>query len=196
MEAHGADLIDVGGESTSSGPRTRCRSKRSSPGWFPLFASWASACGSRSRLIHYKAGVARAALGLGASLVNDVSGYASTRPWPRSSRNTAPGLIADAHARQAENTCARRRPCKTWSLTVARGRRRVSTLTQSAGVLLSAIVVDPGIGFAKRPEHSYGVLARFGPDCRAVGAPRPDWAFAEVVRGVLRWMTEPAAERD
>jgi dihydropteroate synthase len=41
----------------------------------------------------------------------------------------------------------------------------------AAGVPLASIVVDPGVGFAKRPAHSYGVLARLGEIGEAIGRP-------------------------
>jgi len=43
---------------------------------------------------------------------------------------------------------------------VARELDEAVRRARAAGVLLGRIIVDPGIGFAKRPEHSYGVLAR------------------------------------
>jgi dihydropteroate synthase len=42
---------------------------------------------------------------------------------------------------------------------VARELHEAMVRARAAGVLLGRIIVDPGIGFAKRPEHSYGVLA-------------------------------------
>jgi dihydropteroate synthase len=40
-----------------------------------------------------------------------------------------------------------------------------------AGVAVERILVDPGIGFAKRPEHSYGVLARLSELAEALARP-------------------------
>jgi dihydropteroate synthase len=76
----------------------------------------------------------------------------------------------------------------------------------SAGVPFERVIVDPGVGFAKRPEHSYGVLARLaeigarlerpvlvGPSRKsflreaadARGAPERDWATAAAVTAAV-----------
>ena len=41
----------------------------------------------------------------------------------------------------------------------------------AAGIVLGRIIVDPGVGFAKRPSHSYGVLAQLGTLAAALERP-------------------------
>ena len=116
--------------------------------------------------------MARRALGAGASLVNDVSGlrYDPALAGGRR-RNTAPALVADAHARPVRQHVRGgdvRRPGRGSGLRAEASHRR---RRQSAGVPGERIIVDPGIGFAKRPEHSYGVLARLAGLAAAVERP-------------------------
>src|SRR5262249_37803469 len=68
-------------------------------------------------------------------------------------------------------------------------------MAQSAGVSFDRIVVDPGIGFAKRPEHSYGVLARLSQIAEAVQRPGLGGPSRKsFLRAALG--DRPAAERD
>ena len=65
----------------------------------------------------------------------------------------------------------------------------------AAGVNRERIVVDPGVGFAKRPEHSYGVLARLSEFAAAVGRPvLVGPSRKSFLRAALN--DRPAAERD
>src|ERR1051326_4080114 len=54
---------------------------------------------------------------------------------------------------------------------VAREPRGRVQSAVDAGVALERVIVDPGIGFAKRAEHSYGVLARLPELASALGRP-------------------------
>ena len=73
MEADGADIIDVGGESTRPGaePFPRPRSRAAS---LPVIRALAGRLRVPISIDTYKADVARAALGAGAAIVNDISG--------------------------------------------------------------------------------------------------------------------------
>jgi dihydropteroate synthase len=54
---------------------------------------------------------------------------------------------------------------------VARELRESMAIAEDAGVSPERLIVDPGIGFAKRPLHSYGVLARLSELAAALGRP-------------------------
>jgi dihydropteroate synthase len=78
---------------------------------------------------------------------------------------------------------------------VAREQRASIDLAVGGGVAVERVIVDPGVGFAKRPSHSYGVLARL-PELAAalnrpilVGPSRKSY-LREAVGG------RPATERD
>ncbi len=169
MEAQGADLIDVGGESTR-------------PGSEPLTAEQELARvlpvvrGLRERLRvpisidTYKASVARAALDLGASLVNDISGLQYDPMLAGVVAERGAGLVL-MHTRGRPSTMYADADYRDVAADVATELKASVDVAQAAGVPVERIVVDPGIGFAKRPAHSYGVLAQLGRIAAAVGRP-------------------------
>ena len=160
MLAQGADIIDVGGESTRPGGAipvdTAAERARVAPVIRALAAEYSAAVISVDTV---KAEVASAALDAGATIVNDVSGL---RLDPRMAHVVADfgaglvlmhsrGVVADmatyVHARYdgvVEDV-------------MAELEARVQD-ARDAGIADEAIVLDPGIGFAKRPEHSLAVL--------------------------------------
>ena len=160
MAAEGADIIDVGGESTRPGAEP-LPEKEELRRVLPVVERLAARVKIPISIDTYKARVAREALGRGAAIVNDVSGlqYDPTLgPVAAASRR---GADPDAHARAIAAACT------TWRVYAGRGRRtsrgssaRRSSGRSRAGVSREAIIVDPGLGFAKRAEHSYEVLAR------------------------------------
>jgi dihydropteroate synthase len=169
MEAQGADLIDIGGESTRPGAQP-----------LPLEDELARvlpvlrAVGRRLRVPisvdTYKAVVAREALDLGASLVNDVSGLRYDPELAGTVAARGAGLIV-VHTRGWPQTMYADARYGDAVAEVAAELRSCVASAKASGVPEDRIVIDPGIGFAKRPEHSYGVLARLAEVAAAVGRP-------------------------
>jgi dihydropteroate synthase len=160
MEASGADLIDVGGESTR-------------PGADPLSAEDELArvlpvlrsLGGRLRIPisvdTYKADVAHAALDAGVSIVNDVSGLQYEPQLARVVADRGAALVL-MHTRGRPKTMYADAVYHDVVREVAAELRASMALAVEAGVPNDRILVDPGVGFAKRQEHSYGVLGRIG----------------------------------
>ena len=103
--------------------------------------------------------MARAALAEGAAIVNDISGL---RYDP-----ALAGVVADGgaalilmHMRGRPNTMYAEAVYGDVVADVADELRESIRLAVGAGVSASRLIVDPGVGFAKRPSDSYGVLAR------------------------------------
>lgn len=156
MAAAGADYVDVGGESTRPGadrvpPEEECRRV------LPVVAELAG-LGVAVSIDTTRASVATAALAAGAVMVNDVSGGLAD-----------PGMapvVADAgvswvlmHRRgNSRNMYAQ----ATYDDVVADVRRELCERVDAAlaaGVAAERLVVDPGLGFAKQPEHDLALLA-------------------------------------
>jgi dihydropteroate synthase len=157
MHARGADLVDVGGESTRPGAE-RVDADVELARVLPVIKELA-AHGVPVSVDTTRASVAKAALDAGAVVVNDVSGGLAD-----------PGmaaLVADAGV--------------PWILMHWRGRSdvmdslaryddvvadvRAELLARvdaavSAGVAAEALVIDPGLGFAKTAEHNWALLRR------------------------------------
>jgi dihydropteroate synthase len=158
MEEQGADIVDVGGESTRPGADP-----------VPAGEEWAriapvlSALTARVRVPlsvdTYKSDVARAALGEGASIINDVS---SLRYDPALAAEVARGQAALVlmHSRGRSKMMYANANYVDVMSEVAGELRQAMAAAVAAGVDANRLIVDPGIGFAKRPAHSYVVLAR------------------------------------
>jgi dihydropteroate synthase len=157
METEGADIVDIGGESTRPGAEP-VSSAEEAARVVPVIR----ALGGRLRIPisvdTYKAGVARAAVAEGASIVNDISGLQYDPDLARAVAETGVALVL-MHTRGWSKTMyVEAEYGDVIAEVVAELRGRVACAT-TAGIRVDRLIVDPGIGFAKRPAHSYGVLA-------------------------------------
>jgi dihydropteroate synthase len=166
--AEGADLLDLGGESTRPGAppvpaeeelrrvvpvveRLRARGVRA-----PISVDTS------------KAAVARAALDAGADLVNDVTGLRDPALLALVAERGAPAVIMHLRGTPADMQ-ARATYADVVGEVVAELRQAVERALR-AGVARERLVVDPGIGFAKTAAQSLEVLAGLG-RLRALGLP-------------------------
>jgi len=192
MESEGADLIDIGGESTRPGAEPVSADQELAR-VLPVVAALQGRLRVPISIDTYKAEVARAAVAAGAALVNDVSGL---RVEPGLAREVAAGAaLVLMHSRGRAKTMNAEAVYDDLMAEVSSELRDSLRRAVDAGVPTERIIVDPGVGFAKRPSHSYGVLARL-PDLAAaldrpvlVGPSRKSF-LREAVGG------RPAAERD
>jgi dihydropteroate synthase len=156
LAAAGADIVDVGGESTRPGagrvsPDEELRRVQ------PVVAELAAA-GVTVSIDTMRASTASAALDAGALIVNDVSGGRADKDLPVVVAGAGVPYVVmhwRAHSEQmqqhADYDDVVREVCDEL-------RQRVDDVV-AAGVSPDAIVVDPGIGFAKTAEHNWALLA-------------------------------------
>ncbi len=156
LVADGADLVDVGGESTRPGAaRTDVTDELGRV--LPVVEALAAE-GVLVSIDTTRAEVADAALAVGACIVNDVSGGLADPDMAE--------LVADAQvpyvAMHWRGASDRMEELAVYGDVVADVRdelaRRVDALV-AAGVDADRIVLDPGFGFAKRAEHGWALLA-------------------------------------
>ncbi|HKF00447.1 MAG TPA: dihydropteroate synthase, partial [Actinomycetes bacterium] len=157
LAAAGADLLDVGGESTRPGA-AEVDAATELARVLPVVSRLADATPVPVSIDTRKAAVARAALEAGAAVVNDVSAG-------RHDPELLP-VVADAHAglvlMHMRGTPATMQddPCYGDVLAeVGAFLAERAAAAVEAGVAHDAIAVDPGIGFGKRDEHNYALLA-------------------------------------
>ena len=193
MEADGADLIDVGGESTRPGAEPVSADEELSR-VMPVLRALRGRIGIPISIDTYKADVAQAALADGAAMVNDVSGLRNDPALGRVVAASGAALIL-MHTRGRSSTMYAEAAYEDVLAEVTQELRESMTSAVDAGVPLDRLIVDPGVGFAKRASHSYGVLARL-PDLAAaldrpvlVGVSRK--SFMRAALG-----DRPAPERD
>ena len=157
MEAEGADIIDVGGESTRPGaePVGADEERRRV---LPVIERLASQVRIPISIDTYKASVAKDALAAGASIVNDISGLLYE---PELGCVAAEGgaAIVLMHTRGRSKGMYDLARYGDVAAEVARELADAIVRAERAGVPRGSIVLDPGLGFAKRAEHSFELLA-------------------------------------
>jgi dihydropteroate synthase len=173
MVEEGADGIDVGGESTRPQGASTVSTEEELHRVMPVLSGIRHAFPDIVLSIDTtKAEVAGAALDAGADVVNDVSGF---RIDPRVGEIAAAGAagVILMHSRGGVTEMGTYRHADYGSDVVTEVIAELTTSVEAArsmGVARASIVVDPGIGFAKRSEHSLLMLAELGQVC-ALGFP-------------------------
>jgi dihydropteroate synthase len=157
MTDEGADLIDVGGESTRPGA-LRVAAAEEARRVLPVIGELAAA-GLTVSVDTYRAAVAEQAIAAGARIVNDVSGGLGDPDMARVVRDAGcPWVLMHwrGHsANMAELAC--------YDDVVAEVRAELMTRVDealAAGVDPGQLVLDPGLGFAKQAVHNWALLAR------------------------------------
>ena len=154
--AEGADLVDVGGESTRPGAQ-RVPQGEELRRVLPVIRRLAEA-GVHVSIDTMRATVADAALEAGAVLVNDVSGGQADDAMPRLVAAAKVPFVAmhwRGHSTAMDNLAVYD---DVVSDVLTELGARVESLI-AAGVDPACVVVDPGIGFAKTAEHNWALLA-------------------------------------
>jgi dihydropteroate synthase len=154
----GADILDLGAESTrpGSGGVTEEEELRR---LLPALRAIAPRVRLPVSVDTRKAAVARAALAEGAGLVNDVSGLMYDPALGGVVAAAGAGLVL-MHTRGTPDQMYREAAYADPVAEVGRELVEAMGRAERAGVPREAIVLDPGIGFAKRAEHSTALLAR------------------------------------
>jgi len=192
MEAAGADIIDVGGESTRPGADAVAAGEEATR-VLPVIRGLAGRLKVPISIDTYKADVARAAVAEGAAIVNDVSGL-RYEPALGGVVAAAGAALVLMHTRGRSKGMYDRADYQDVVADVIVELGESIGRAIAAGVARERLLLDPGIGFAKRPAHSYGVLAAIP---RFVALDRPVLvgpSRKSFMRGALQ--DRPAPERD
>ncbi len=168
LESDGADIIDIGGESTRPGaqPVSADEERRRV---LPVLEKLAGRLSVPVSIDTYKAVVADEALAAGAVLVNDISGLSYDPSLGEVVASRAAGLVL-MHTRGRSETMYREAGYESVVTEVVGELRAAIDRAANAGIAFDRLVVDPGLGFAKRAEHSYQVLASL-PELTALDRP-------------------------
>jgi dihydropteroate synthase len=156
----GADIIDIGGESTRPGaePLPADEEMRRV---LPVVERLAGRTASTLSIDTYKAVVAAKAVASGAVMINDVSGLLYDPDLAGVAADTGAALVL-MHTRGRSREMYDRADYRDVAADVVAELEVAIAKAERAGVQRDAIVVDPGVGFGKRAEHSYEVLGRLG----------------------------------
>lgn len=168
MEAAGADLIDIGGESTRPGAAPLSADEELSR-VAPVLRGLAGRLRVPISIDTYKAAVAEVALGLGAAIVNDISALEYDPALSAVVARTHAAVIL-MHTRGRSRDMYRYAHYDDVMREVSAELGARIHRAAEGGIPPSRVIVDPGIGFAKRAEHSGTLLARLE-ELHALGRP-------------------------
>jgi dihydropteroate synthase len=163
----GADLLDVGGESTRPGARpvpVQVEMRRV----LPVIEGLRRATDRPISVDTRKSGVARAALRAGADLVNDVEGLRGASMRRVVARSDAGAVVM--HMRGDPRTMQASTDYQDLRSEVFRFLAERTEEAEAAGVRRDGLVIDPGIGFGKSYEGNLDLLGHVG-EFRALGYP-------------------------
>ena len=168
MEAEGADIIDIGAESTRPAGRVYGGGAQLVPAGeelarlMPVLTDVVARVRVPVSVDTYKAEVARQAVEAGASMINDVwGGQADPQVVDVAARTGVPIVLMHNQSNYRYEDLLGE---------IRQGLERAVELAVCAGVSRSKIVLDPGIGFGKTADHNLEVLRRL-PEVCALGYP-------------------------
>jgi dihydropteroate synthase len=163
----GADILDLGAESTRPGSRAGADSplvstEEEQARLLPVLEGILKARPNAVVSVDtYKAATARSALRAGAEIINDVSGFAWDAELAAVCEEFRAGVVL-MHTRGRPEEWRSQKPLGPNELlgTVLGGLAVSQTIAEVAGIQPNAVVLDPGYGFGKRFEENYALLAR------------------------------------
>ena len=152
LEEMGADIIDVGAESTKPGS-TRISAAEELRRLIPVLKRLKDRLTIPISVDTYKAEVAERALDLGVEIINDPSGLTVEPQLARIVSNYDAGLIVN-HMRGRPEMWAKLAPMPDPMATIGRDLDAAVSRARRVGIDKARIVIDPGIGFGKRKEQN------------------------------------------
>ncbi len=156
MEEEGADLIDVGAESTRPGAE-EISDDEELERLFPILGEILSRVKVPVSLDTTKSKVAMCGLQAGVSIINDVSGLHCDPQIANLARKYEAGLIL-MHRRGSSKTMQELARYSDLMAEVMSELKESVTLALDAGVSEHQIAIDPGLGFSKTAEHNFEII--------------------------------------
>jgi dihydropteroate synthase len=185
MESAGADLLDIGGESTRPGSRETSTEEELTR-VMPVLKALRGVLRVPISIDTRKADVAEAAIGAGASIINDISGL-KTDPQIAQVAARHRVLLILMHMRGEPRTMQKAPFARNVMKDVIQGLRASIGKARKAGVPKSRIIIDPGIGFGKSFQQNYELLQKLAELARLgypllVGTSRKGFLGASLAR--------------
>ncbi len=158
MIAEGADILDIGGESTRPGGET-VDAEEELRRTIPVIERLAGKINLPLSIDTTKRAVARAALQAGAEIVNDISGLRFDPTLADEAARAGAGLVL-MHSRGTPNGLHNLKPVADVMKDIALDFMRAIEEAEGRGVGRESIALDPGIGFGKSFEQNLELLAK------------------------------------
>jgi dihydropteroate synthase len=158
MISEGADIIDIGGESTRPGGEPISAGEEIAR-VVPIIEALTSRADIPVSVDTTKSEVARAALDAGAAIVNDISALRFDFYVADAVARAGAGLVL-MHSRGTPATMHRLPPVADIMQEVTHSLRASINMAERRGVKRESIVIDPGIGFGKSQEQNLELIAK------------------------------------
>jgi dihydropteroate synthase len=158
MERAGADILDIGAESTRPGSKSITAAEELER-LMPVLRALRGRLKIPISIDTQKASVAETALGAGAEMLNDISGLKQDPKIAEVAARFGVPLIL-MHMRGTPHTMQKKPWAKDVMKNVSRGLQESAAIARRAGVRKSQIILDPGIGFGKSFAQNYELLAK------------------------------------
>ena len=168
LERDGADLLDIGGESTRPGA-VPISAQEELRRILPVIEVLRGKLRIPMSVDTQKAEVAEAALAAGAEILNDVSALRTDPRLAEVARRARVPMIL-MHMRGTPRTMQRGPFARDVIRDVMAGLRDAVARARRAGLAKSQLLLDPGIGFGKKHEQNFEILARL-PEFARLGCP-------------------------
>jgi dihydropteroate synthase len=168
MEAAGADILDIGGESTRPGSEGTSAEEEVAR-VMPVLQALTGRLKIPISIDTRKSAVAKAAIAAGAEIINDVTGLRADPEIARvATRHSVPLILM--HMRGEPRTMQKQPFARNAIRDVVSGLKKSIATARRAGVPKSQIIIDPGIGFGKSLRQNYELIARL-PEIARLGHP-------------------------
>lgn len=156
MEAEGADIVDIGGESTRPGSQA-ISVEEESDRIFPVLEQLQGRLQIPISVDTTKLTVARGAIERGAEIINDISGLRFEMGLADLAAETGAGLVL-MHSRGTPETMQKLPPVEDIFVEVINGLAWSVEQALERGVQKSKLILDPGIGFGKTPQQNLQLI--------------------------------------
>jgi dihydropteroate synthase len=160
MEEEGADIIDIGAESTRPGSQ-RISEAEELRRLVPVLKRLKGKLNVPISVDTYKSGVAQKALEHGAEIINDPTGILLDLQLPKVVNKWDAGLIIN-HMRGTPETWDRLAPMKDLMRSITIDLEAALHRARQGGIQKHQVVLDPGIGFGKRREQNAEIIGQLG----------------------------------
>lgn len=158
MQEDGADIIDIGGESTRPGAKA-VTLKDEIKRVVPVIEALAQKVDIPISIDTYKSEVADAAISAGASIVNDISGLRFDKRMPKvAARHKTPVVIM--HIKGTPENMQKNPSYKALIPEILDYLTESIAIARDAGIPDDMIIIDPGIGFGKTLQHNLEIINR------------------------------------
>jgi len=156
LEQEGADIIDIGGESSRPGSQP-IPEQEEIDRVLPVIQALAATIAIPISVDTYRSTVAERAIHAGAQIVNDISAFRFDDRMPMVVAGTQSGVVL-MHSRGSRTTLHEQSRMQDPVDEVRQTLAASVENARAAGIATDAIVIDPGIGFGKAVEESVSIL--------------------------------------